>query len=150
MGTVLRLLDLTIYNKHSLVSGGFSRPTSEHQNKSNNAQDIYDSSTYNPLVNIHSDLAFPANQIAPTKTNIADVKLAVNSKNGFVSKNIGKINIEPNQPAERFVQRPDRTSSVSLRISLLNKRSINNYSSINKITFQSFRFYNYLYNYAYN
>jgi hypothetical protein len=120
------------------MSGAFSRPTSKHQNKTNNAQDIYDSSTDNPLINIHNDLAFPANQIAPTNTNIADVRLAVNSKSGFVSKNIGRINIEPNQPAERFVQRPDRTRSVSLKTSLSNNLSINNDSSINKITFQSF------------
>ena len=119
-----------------LASGDFSRPTSKHENKCNNAQNVHNSSTDNPLINIHSDLDFPANQIAPTNTNIADVRLAVNSNSGFVSKNIGKINIEPNQPAERFAQSPDKTNKVSLITSLSNNFSIINDFNTERISFQ--------------
>jgi len=63
---------------------------------------------------IHYCLPLLSNQIESIKNNIAEGILIVNKSRGFESENIGRINIDPNHPAEILDNQPDKTNNVSL------------------------------------
>lgn len=61
---------------------------------------------------IHFRCPFLSNQIEINKNTIAELKLTVNKYFGFGSVIMGKINIEPNQPAETLENQPDKTKNI--------------------------------------
>jgi hypothetical protein len=80
---------------------------------------------------IHLSLPFLSSQIEISKKTIADGKLTVNNRSGFESVSRGKINIDPNHPAEMFENQLDKTNNESLsknkfiiEVSLVNSISL--------------------------